>query len=279
MKNKIENLRQQYDNIEIPKELDSMLKKTISSSKKKRSNVLKYAVAAVAIISIGFTSAVNLNTSFADAISDIPVIGQLAKLVTFVESTEDDGILTVNLKVPAIASMEDKELEKKLNSIIMERVDAHVVEAKERAKEYKKAYVETGGNPDNFHDLTLDVSYEVLCSTPEKFSFKLSLIESMAAVYSEELYYNIDLKQQANVTLAGMLGDDYQMIIAKQVKEKINALTEEDRSVYFMDDVNALVIEPSQAFYLNEDGNVVVVFEKYTLAAGAAGRQFFEIIK
>ena len=54
----------------------------------------------------------------------------------------------------------------------------------------------------------------------------------------------------------------------------------EDPSVYFAPDAGGFTtVDESTQFYLNEAGNVVVVFPPYTVANGAMGTVGFEITK
>ena len=90
---KLENLKEQYNNIEIPTELDSI----ISTAIDKKPNILsvyfrKISVVAASIIVI-FTSVVNISPAFAQSMSNIPVVSSIVKLVNFKTYTAKQQVI------------------------------------------------------------------------------------------------------------------------------------------------------------------------------------------
>ena len=88
---KLENLKEQYNNIEITTELESI----ISTAIDKKPNILsvyfrKISVVAASIIVI-FTSVVNISPAFAQSMSNIPVVNSIVKLVNFKTYTAKNG--------------------------------------------------------------------------------------------------------------------------------------------------------------------------------------------
>ena len=130
---KLENLKEQYNNIEIPTELDSI----ISTAIDKKPNILsvyfrKISVVAASIIVI-FTSVVNISPAFAQSMSNIPVVNSIVKLVNFKTYTAKNGNMEANINVAKVEGLSNKELENQLNSKFIE----------EGQKEYDKAVEET----------------------------------------------------------------------------------------------------------------------------------------
>ncbi|MEH6941805.1 anti-sigma factor, partial [Bacillus sp. JJ722] len=110
--NKLEELKKEYHNIEIPAELSSIVEQTIRQHKKKTPKKILIGVLVAASL---FIASVNTSSTIAYALSDVPVVGKLVKLVTFREYHFNDETYNANLKVPAVTNLENKELEKSLN--------------------------------------------------------------------------------------------------------------------------------------------------------------------
>ncbi len=75
-----------------------------------------------------------------------------------------------------------------------------------------------------------------------------------------------------------LLGENYQETVYEQVSTQLAALDAYRKSMLFPEvDVEALIDE-NRKFYFSKDGSsLVVVFEKYEIAAGAAGQLEFTI--
>ena len=83
MKNnkKIEELKQNYNNIEIPDRLDYVINDALSINKHKKSRIAKWSIVAASLcIVIGV---VNLSPAFASTLESIPLIGNVIKIINF----------------------------------------------------------------------------------------------------------------------------------------------------------------------------------------------------
>ena len=87
-------------------------------------------------------------------------------------------------------------------------------------------------------------------------------------------------------TQEGLLGPDYIDLCNQAVKEGMAKKMAEDPDAryysrddedYFDDDFAFQTIEPDQSFYLNAQGQVVIVFPKYAIAPGYMGIQEFVV--
>ncbi|SES92186.1 DUF4179 domain-containing protein [Anaerobranca gottschalkii] len=89
------NFREQYENIEIPKELDLAIKQGIKKGKremKKRKNKLYLGtISLVASLLIVFILGVNISTTFAKAISQMPGGERIVKILTFNHQGKIEG--------------------------------------------------------------------------------------------------------------------------------------------------------------------------------------------
>ena len=101
--------------------------------------------------------------------------------------------------------------------------------------------------------------------------------ETLANAYQTEHFYNLDLETGRDLTLRDLLGGSYRSIAAAQIERQLVERSPQ-LGFYLFDDVDIpALIDENRSFYLNENGKVVIVFDKYEIAAGAAGELEFVI--
>ena len=112
MKNdKIDKLKENYNNIEIPKELDDVINDAFNESENKklennkkdwRRNMKKWyaSAAAVGLIIVS----VNASSTFAKSLENIPVIGNIIRVVNFNNYRIDKDGMDVSISLPEVSS-------------------------------------------------------------------------------------------------------------------------------------------------------------------------------
>lgn len=175
---------------------------------------------------------------------------------------------------------ETKNLADEINEEIKAKCDAYAAAAVERAKEYKKAFLDTGGTEAEWkeHDIQIRVWYELKSQNDSHLSFTVSGSENWVSAYSETYYYNIDLTNGRYLSLEDLLGPGYMEKANESIRAQIK-VREADSEVKFFTKAEGgfETVTADTPFYINEKGNPVVVFEKYEIAPGALGRPEFEI--
>ncbi len=281
--NKMEKAKKIYQSIEPPTKLNSVVNTSIEAalkSKHKRFGWLKPLMYSVASICIIFVITLNSSMAFAKSIYDIPIIGDVARVFTFREYSQSNNSYSMNIKVPAIENTKHTDLEKRINQEIQAKIDIIKQNAELRAEEDKKAFLESGGTEEDLPYFTVDVNYEVKSSNENILSFVINHTESYANTYTYQTFYNIDLKSGKEMTLNDILGNNYKEIVAesitKQIKERIK---KEPQLMYYVNDgeLDEVTLDHLQ-FYINSLGNVVISFDKGTIAPPPVGIQEFEII-
>lgn len=272
-----EPLRECYEQIPIPEELDARVDEAIRTGlRRRRRGPVRRAGTALAACA-AFVLVLNLNPSFAAAVSQVPVLGDLCQVLTF-QSYQAQGEHSIaNVTVPQVEVEGDGTWAQAVNDTISQTIDRSVEESMARAEEYYDAYVATGGDPEEFHTMEISVDYTVTCSTGKLLSFSIEKYETLASAYYEHYYYNIDLTTGQELTLRDLLGEDYQDIVTRQVEAQLERMDQEDREMLFDWVDLSQLIGPDRGFYLKEDGTIVVTFEKYELGAGALGRLEFPL--
>ena len=272
--------RDSYEQIPVPEELQFAVASAVRSGNRRRNRrraAHRGLTAALASCAC-FVLLVNGSPSFAQAVYEVPVLGSLARIFTVTEYTINDKERVIDVRLPALENTGHTELEQKINQEISTRVQAVIDEAEARARETKEAYVATGGDPDDYMPVIIDVDYEVKCQNEQYLSFVVTETETRASAYTEVYTYNIDLEAGRELTLRDMLGPDYVELANAAVRKGIAAREAADPdATFFHDEAGFTSIDEDQAFYINEAGNPVVLFEKYELAPGYMGQLKFEV--
>lgn len=301
-----ENGKKTYESIEIPEKLNEMVTQTIASKNKEELR-MKYeeqkkatkpashrpvwrgCVAAAAAILVAGTVGLNASPVFAEEMSKVPVIGQLAQVLTFRSFQGTEGDVELNVNVPVVKGADGKELPAKVNAQIQQITANYEAEAKAEMEEYKKAFFETGGTEEEWAGRTMDlfIDYDVKYFTDDILSLEVTTAKSWVSADEERTYYNIDLKNDKELTLEDLLGKDYVSICNKSIVEQINERIAADENVSFFgygkdtDEIGSIggfeTVDAITSFYLNADGEVVISFPEYSIAPGYMGIQEFVI--
>lgn len=290
---KLEAMKERYDRIRIPEELGIMIQQEIEKSRKQQEEkrgagsslrfrrVIRSVEAVAAAACILFTAALNTSPVFAKEAGELPVIGGLARVLTFrsYEAEKDD--IAVSVEIPTIEMItEDTGITVDgINQEILARCDQYADEALLRAEEYRSAYLETGGTPEEWaeHNIKITVGYEIKQQGSNYLSFVVWGTESWTTAYSESKYYNMDLRTGKLVTLKDMLGSGYVELVNESIREQI-AEREKAGEVFFTAEEGGFAgISEDAKFYINENNRPVIVFGKYEIAPGSSGEIEFEI--
>lgn len=271
-----------YDSIQIPDDLNDVVQDAIREGTQKRnihtfSRRLKKTAAAAAVFLAGATVLLNTSSVFAEAAHSIPVVGDFFRIFTFKEYHFEDEIKYINAEIPQIDNTGKTDLEKRINLEIQKIMNDRLAESELRAKEYYEAFVETGGDPEDFIPIGITIDYEVKQSGPHYASFVISQYETAFSAYHYSYYYNIDLKSGRLLTLKEWFGDDYREIVSRSIEASIQDWSEEQKAMLWNDLSVIDLISENTNFYINSKDEAVVVIDKYEAGAGAMGTLEFTI--
>lgn len=270
MDQQLEQLKEQYSNIPIPPELDMIVNKAIQQRTRRKRLPYQWA-AGVAAASIVFIAGLNMSPTFAKAMSEIPVIGSLVKVLTFKEYTIHEETSNVNIQIPAITNLENKPLQDTLNQKYLEEskklYDEFTVEI-ERLKQ-------NGGG-----QLGVNSGYVVKTDTEQILSIGRYVVNTVGSSSTTFKYDTIDKKKQLLLTLPSLFKDDsYLSLISENIKEQMRSRMKEDpKQSYWVagsdnkvPSLNFESIKKDQTFYITADGKLVISFDKYAVAPGYMG--------
>jgi hypothetical protein len=294
--NQLDDAKKRYDETPIPEELSGRIQGAIeqfegrkaTSTRNNNGNgkrrYYKWGLGTAAAFLITFTAALNINTAFADEVHQIPVVGAIARVLTVSSYKKTVGDEKISVEVPGVEFIQNDThgLSKQINEEIQEICSKYADESLERAQDYKQAFLDTGGTEAEWaeHKIEIKVWYEIKAQSVDYLSFVVRGTESWTSAYSQEKYYNIDLKSGKLLSLGDVLGEDY----INKANESINSQMEEKSKEigipFFTPEEGGFEsITDETKFYMKDNGNPVIVFDKYEIAPGAAGSVEFEIVR
>lgn len=274
--------KRSYEQIRIPGELGEVVQGAIAEGlscrrKHRTVSILKRAASLAAVLLLCTVTMLNLSPAFASAACELPVVGGLCRVFLFREYHAQDEIKYVDAQIPQIENTGKTELEARVNLEIQKVVSACLEECEARARDYYDAFIQTGGDPKDFLPMGITVDYEIHHISPQYVSFTVREYETAFRVYNQYFYYNLDLDTGRDLTLRDWFGSDYRQIVADSMERTIAGWSEERRAMLW-DDLSLIdLISEDTDFYLDQDGQAVVVIERYEAACGAAGRLEFTI--
>lgn len=291
--NRIKDAKKTYDEIPVPPELNRRIAEAIdqSASQPKASQkspfffpkLLLSLTAAAAAFLLVFTVALNTSTTFAMEMQELPLVGSIARLLTFRSYETETDYLNISVDIPSleIISAENTDLPDQVNQEILRLCEEYVDGAIARAEEYQEAFLATGGTMEEWesHNLAIQVSYKIKSQSDRFLSFTVEGSENWASAYYEKKYYNIDLSKNQLVSLEELLGENYIETANQSILTQMEQRQKDQQAVFFTPEQGGFTgITSSANFYINASGNPVIVFGKYEIAPGSAGEVEFEII-
>lgn len=290
---RLEKMKEKYDDIVIPAELNERIHQEIMKSRKQQAEkntvgqryglikVIRGMGAAVAAVCILFTAALNTSPVFAKEAAELPIIGGVARILTFRSYEMEKDNIAVSVEIPTIEMIaKDTGITvDEINKEILNRCRQYADDAVLRAEEYRTAFLETGGTPEEWaeHNIKIVVGYEIKQQSDDYLSFVVRGTENWTNAYSELKYYNLDLNTGKLVTLKDMLGGDYVELMNKSIREQIAQRQSAGEMFFTAEEGGFTGISENVKFYINENNRPVIVFEKYEIAPGTSGEIEFEI--
>ncbi|MED4401953.1 DUF3298 domain-containing protein [Metabacillus fastidiosus] len=276
MDNKLDELKEEYMNIPIPKELDDIVNKALLTKKKK--NAPKSWIIVIAAAVILFISSINANPSFAQTMEKIPIVGDLIKLLTFVEYKVEEENFHADIKVPEIKNLENKSLQSALNEKYLKENEQLY---KSFMDEMDKIKEKNGGN------IGVDSDYEVIEENEQILTIRRTVVKTAASAEQTVQYDTVDKKHEVLITLPSLFkNNDYVKVISENIQEQMrNQMKKDQNKIYWVEGTELEImadeafktISKDQNFYINKNGKLVISFNEYDVAPGYMGVVEFEI--
>ncbi len=291
LQNALQKLKIKYFSQQMTEAQVAQLHQKIEEVKKMEQNrqgknqIVKFAaMAAAAVIGI-FIVLPNTSGTIAHAMEQIPVIGQLVKVVTFRNYEYETERNMAEIEVPEIQPDEKMDGQPQ-DSTVKENLDRTTAEINAEIqsitdnliKEFETDLKEEQGYQD------VIVKSEVLMTTPEYFTLKLICYQGAGSGYEWNYFYTIDLTTGERLQIKDIFkeGEDYITPISDEIKRQMQEQMDSDENVYYwlndeIEEWNFKAITDETSFYLNENGNVVIAFNEGDVAPMYMGTVEFEI--
>lgn len=301
----IEDLKKEYKEIRMSEAQVDAFKQSIEKAKKdnrKRSSlrVWKNAGTIAAAVLITFIILPNTSAGVAHAMAQIPLIGNVVKVVTFRDYQYDSGTQIADVNVPnlevddtgiSLAQTTDeegvaydgeteealpiafslKESTSEINADI-EALTAQIIEEFEA-----DVRMQTGVKE-------VLVSHETVATPEQYFTLKLSHYEASADGVENVYYYTIDLTTGERITLADLFVEDadYVSAISEEIKRQMREhMASDEDAAYWLDEEidewNFKEITGETQFYVNADNKLVISFNEGEVAPMYMGVVNFEM--
>ena len=269
--------RNEYENIEIPDELEFLVRTTIKEQEKKmkRKNIINKSVIAAAVAGVVFVGSINLSSEISYALSEVPVLGSIVRVLTFKTFELKDNNFDAQLTTPAIEGL-DSKLEAMLNEKYLDENQKLYDDFMKEIDEMKKA------DMDEAH-MGIASGYEVKTDTDKLLVIGRYVVNTAGSSSTTINYDTIDKQNKILITLPSLFKDEaYIDIISENIKAQMKEQMKDENNVYWLEDEmmgdeNFSKIDKNQSFYITKDNQLVIEFDKYEVAPGYMGNPAFII--
>lgn len=259
---------------ELPEELPGVVEAALrrgerrAKAKRRTWRIVSPLAAAFAV----FTLVLNTVPTFASAMYEVPVLGEVCRVLTVRSYHYEDETKNVDIEIPAIdVELGDADWAESVNRLIEATIEYEVAQSEQRAEEYYDAFISTGGTPEDYHAIGIEVDYEVYYASEDVLSFAVIKTETLASAYETFHYYNYDLRTGQELKAEDLAGQAWR----EKAKTALTELMADpaEGAVYWELDDEALeaAIDGAQ-LRLSSTGEPVLVFQKYSIGPGSMGR-------
>ena len=282
LKNAMRKMRAQYESQNAPDELHQRLQTLISENArppKRRAAIicLRRIGGSAAAAMLALCIAVNASPDAAALLADIPGLGQVVRIFSFREYQDSQNGIELKLSSPHISGLGDSEAEERINTLFDEYADKIIAQ-------YEADVAAVAGKEEGH--ISISSSYSVPVDSDRQLTVAIDTTIIMASSQQCTTYYNIDKQTGELVPLSGLFKDgaDYVTVISDEIKRQMRAQMDADDDVYYwldsdVEDWNFTSIAQDQQYYVNENGELVISFDKYDIAPGYMGSVSFTIPK
>lgn len=229
------------------------------------------------VLAVAFSLCVNVSPSLAVAMSDVPVVGDIVRVVTLNRYENKIGGSEAEIVTPKIEGLRDEELMNKINEELGNNANELIAEFEKEALLLQAEY------GDDAH-MGVGSDYTIRTDNDDYYAIDVYFYNMVGSSSTTHKFYTVDKHTGDIVTLKGIFKEnaDYIELISEIVKDKITKRNENGGAYWVEDDEfteGFKGIKENQNFFINEEGNIVICFDKYEVAAGSEGCPEFEIEK
>lgn len=266
------DLKRAYDAIPVPMELEARVREAIRRGKRERARAaalralrtaMGTAVAALLVIAV----LANASPAIADAMERIPVLGAITRVVTFRTYADERGNVSARVEVPEVEGAGE------VNAAIEEYSDAIIARY--------EADAEALGDKGHYN---LSLDYDVVTDTDALFALRFRQLLVMASGAESVRIYNVDKATGRILSLADLFApdSDYAAALTQEIQRQMRERMAADESAIYwlngeVEEMNFTALSPDATFYVNADGQLVIVFDEGDVAPMSMGVTEFTI--
>ncbi len=264
---------------EIPASVKDKIEKTLADLPEKKAKpasvrvLPKAAAAAACFIFIVFFLFPNISVTYAHALEQLPVIGDLVRVVTIRNYFYADEYHELDVDVPQV-DIENSEAFDLINKDIDELTDTLV----------QQFYSDLAAIGDDGHG-SVYADYQTVTDTERWFTLKIRVTEASGSSNTYFKYYHVNKQTGSIVRLGDLAADNrfYERIEQEIQKQMRTEMEQNSDLIYWTEDSvigkDLRSVSPDHNFYWNKDGDLVIPFDKYEIAPGYMGTPEFTISK
>lgn len=214
----------------------------------------------------------NINPVYAKNLTDLGV----SQEYIFRNYKFEEDRYEADIQVLSINTLKNKDLEADLNKKFMTQGQTMYDEFNKQVESMKADGIEGY--------IGVGCEYQVKTDNDNVLCIVLTEYTGMGSSNTMFKTYNIDKEKQSIINLKHLFKDDkYIQVISDNIKEQMHSIMKADETQTFdidiADDSNSTFkkIKADQNFYINNWGELVILFDKYEVAPGYMGAQEFII--
>ena len=215
----------------------------------------------------------NVSVTYAQALEQLPVIGDLVRVVTIRNYYYDDNHWKMDINIPQIESEDSKSVDY-INKDVSELTTALI----------NRFYEDLEINGNKGYG-SLNVDYEVVTNTDSWFTLKLTVCQTAASSNTYFKFYHIDKNQGKIVELGDLFNTDkFSDSLVAEIKKQMQEQMANDENISYWINNSGIgeefaTVGANHNFYWNENGDLVIIFDKYEVGPGSMGTPEFVIDK
>lgn len=269
MKEVFEEARKKYENIKAPERLKRSLTKQFKVKNEYMHFKILGGVACACIVV--FVLSINVSPVLAKSIAKINSSAEkLVHILTGFRYEIEEENYYAKVEAPRLRGILPSELEEKINTELNEKAQKVIAEFETSKKELEDEGLEA--------HIGVDSGYEIKTENERILAFDVYVVNVAGSSFTSHSFYNLDKEKGEIINFKSLVKDkeNYKEIINGFVKADMERRNGEEE-MFFMDDFVGIKEEPN--FYIDNDGYVIIVFDKYEIAPGAMGSPEFKLPK
>ena len=261
---------------EVPESVRDRIQETLDDLPEQAPSGIRFrilpriAAAAACFVFVLLFLLPNISPTYAAALEKVPGIGNFVHVVTIRNYIYDDSRHQMNIQVPEIQGADQAGT--MINKDVSELTEILV------SNFYKDLNL---SGSSGVGSISLD--YEAVTNTDRWFTLKLTVTQIAASSNSYYKFYHIDKVSGKIVTLPDLFAEEgYEELIRSEVVRQMNQQMEQDPSLVYWTENKKLgedfvTIDAKRNFCWDENGNLVLLFDKYEVSPGFMGTPSFTI--